>query len=202
VNAWPWIVGYSIGSIPFAWLIVRAMAGLDLRKAGSGNVGAANALRVSGWQTGIAVALLDLAKGSAAVGLVAAGGGDLAARAAGGLAAVAGHVFPIWLRFHGGKGVATAAGVFAALTPLSTVVAAVVFGIVLVATRIVSLASLCGTLALAACATLQAAAAPVLGAVYAAAGLILWRHRANIVRIARRTERRLGRRRGADSAAR
>jgi glycerol-3-phosphate acyltransferase PlsY len=192
---WPWaaLLGYALGSIPVAWLVVRAMTGLDLRRVGSGNVGAANALRATRWSAGLAVAMIDIVKGSAAVGIVAAAGGDVAARALGGCAAVAGHVFPVWLRFQGGKGVATAAGVFTVLAPAAALVAAVVFVALAATTRLVSLASIVGAGTLSAATWLTAAPAPVSLAAVAVAALVITRHHANIVRIWRGTERRLGR---------
>jgi glycerol-3-phosphate acyltransferase PlsY len=190
---WPLMVGYAVGSIPFAWLIVRGATGLDLRRTGSGNVGAANALRSTRWRTGVVVALLDLAKGSAAVGAVALGGGDTAARALGAFAAIAGHVFPVWLRFHGGKGVATTCGAFALLTPAATAVAAAVFFLVATATRYVSLASLASVVVLATATSWAASPQPVAVAAWASASLVAWRHRSNVARLARGTERRLGR---------
>jgi glycerol-3-phosphate acyltransferase PlsY len=188
---WPLVVGYLVGSIPFAWMIVHGTTGLDLRRQGSGNVGATNALRSTRWRTGVLVALLDLTKGGAAVLLVALGGGDLAARALGGFAAVAGHIYPVWLRFHGGKGVATAGGVFAVLAPLSTMVAALVFLWTAGISRVVSLASLAATVVLAAM-TCAAAPRPVRLAALASATLVTWLHRSNIARLWSGTEPRLG----------
>ena len=104
----PIAVGYLLGSIPFAFLVAPAR-GIDVRRAGSGNVGATNVLRTSGVVAAVCVMLLDLAKGA---GAVHASRGWLQARAApavAGLAAVVGHIYPVWLRFRGGKGVATAA---------------------------------------------------------------------------------------------
>jgi glycerol-3-phosphate acyltransferase PlsY len=189
---WTLVAGYLVGSIPFAWMIVHGTTGIDLRHAGSGNVGAANALRMTRWRTGVIIALLDLAKGSAAVGLVSLGGGDIAARALGGLAAVAGHIFPLWLRFRGGKGVATACGVFAVLAPFATVVAMLVFTVTAATTRLISLASLAGTGALVTTAWIGSAPRPVALAAAAAAALITWRHQSNILRLSEGTERKIG----------
>src|SRR3954471_22821027 len=126
------LAAYLIGSIPFALLLARQW-GADLRLVGSGNIGAANVMRASGLTAGVLVALLDIGKGAASVWLAAriSDRGELpavaglAARisdrgelpAVAGLAAIVGHIYPVWLRFRGGKGVATACGVFSMLTP-------------------------------------------------------------------------------------
>jgi glycerol-3-phosphate acyltransferase PlsY len=195
-TVWPFVVGYAIGSIPFAWIVVRRATGLDLRRVGSRNIGAANALRTTRWRTGLLVALLDLAKGSAAVGLVGLGGGSVAACSTAGFAAVAGHVFPLWLRFHGGKGVATACGAFAVLTPPATLAAGVVFVVTALATRLVSLASLAATAVLALASAVLVVPRPVERAAIGAALLVAWCHRSNVVRLVRGTERRVGRAEG------
>src|SRR3954471_17383048 len=108
------LLGYLAGSVPFAFLLARR-AGVDVRVAGSGNVGAANVLRTAGPWRGVLVMMLDMAKGAAAV--LAAHGATAGAPvvALAGAAAVVGHIYPVWLRFHGGKGVAVASGVFSIL---------------------------------------------------------------------------------------
>ena len=111
------LIGYAVGSLPIGYLVAQARGGIDLRRVGSGNVGATNVYRTAGLSTAIAVMLADVAKGAAAVLL--AGGGAHAVAA--GVAAVIGHIYPVWLRFRGGKGVATASGVFGVLTPIPTV---------------------------------------------------------------------------------
>src|SRR5437773_2086795 len=108
-------LGYLLGSIPFAWLVVRRWRAIDLRRAGSGNLGAANVARTAGLAAGLLVAVLDIAKGAASVVIADRLTHDSAAAAAAGVAAVVGHVYPIWLRFQGGKGAATGCGVFAVL---------------------------------------------------------------------------------------
>src|SRR4029079_4305246 len=116
-----WILlGYAIGSVPFAFLVARRV-GIDVRVAGSGNVGAANVLRTSGASLGVTVMALDISKGVASVVAAYATVGTVPTMAAGGAAAVIGHIYPVWLRFHGGKGVAVAAGVFAVLAPVATI---------------------------------------------------------------------------------
>jgi glycerol-3-phosphate acyltransferase PlsY len=187
-------VGYLFGSIPFAFLLVRRGGGRDLRTWGSGNLGAANVLRTSGVGAGVTVALLDMGKGALSVLLAGWLAPWAPAPAVAGLAAIVGHVYPVWLGFRGGKGVATACGVFALLTPLAILPAAGVFVIVVWATRLVSLGSLAGTLLLPPVAWLTGAPAPVVVAAGAAALIIVSRHRPNLVRLRAGTERRLGQR--------
>jgi glycerol-3-phosphate acyltransferase PlsY len=188
----PWIlIGYAVGSVPFAFLLARR-AGIDVRVAGSGNVGAANVLRTSGASLGVTVMALDITKGAASVLAAYAAAGTVPTMAAAGAAAVIGHIYPIWLRFHGGKGVAVAAGVFAILAPLATVAATAVFFSTVWLTRVISLGSVAATVTLPSVAWLAGAPTPVLVASGGTAGLILFRHRANLRRIARGTERRVG----------
>jgi acyl phosphate:glycerol-3-phosphate acyltransferase len=188
----PWILfGYAIGSVPFAFLLARRV-GIDVRVAGSGNVGAANVLRTSGLPLGVTVMALDITKGAAPVLAAYVAAGTVPSMAAAGVAAVVGHVYPIWLRFHGGKGVAVAAGAFAILAPLATVAAALVFVTAVGVTRVISLGSVAATLTLPAAAWLAGAPRAVLIAASGIATLILFRHRANVRRIARGTERRVG----------
>ena len=188
----PWIlVGYGFGSVPFAFILARR-AGIDVRVAGSGNVGAANVLRTSGTPLGILVMSLDILKGMAGVMLAAAMQGTTAAMAAAGAAAVVGHIYPVWLRFHGGKGVAVAAGVFSILAPFATAAAAAVFLVVVWTSRVISLGSVAATVTLPSVAALSGAPAPIVAAAAGAGSLILFRHRANIRRIAQGTERRMG----------
>src|SRR5262249_34393879 len=136
------IVGaYLIGSVPFALLLARRWGAADLRRVGSGNLGAANALRAGGLRTGLAVAALDIAKGAASVALAHRFSGEPTSAAAGGIAAIIGHIYPVWLRFRGGKGVATACGVFSLLTPAALPPALAVFVITVCLTKYISLGS-------------------------------------------------------------
>jgi glycerol-3-phosphate acyltransferase PlsY len=188
----PWILlGYAIGSVPFAFLLARR-AGIDVRVAGSGNVGAANVVRTSGLPLGVTVMALDIIKGAATVLAAYAAVGSMQSMAAAGAAAVVGHIYPIWLRFHGGKGVAVAAGAFAILAPVATVAATVVFVTAVGVTRVISLGSVAATLTLPPAAWAAGAPSSVLIASSGIATLILFRHRANVRRIARGTERRFG----------
>ena len=188
---WPILFGYLAGSVPFAFLLARG-AGIDVRFAGSGNVGATNVMRTTGTGRAIAVMTLDVAKGALAVALawLVHAGVTLTALAA--AAAVVGHIYPVWLRFHGGKGVAVAAGVFAVLAPIATAVAAALFLVIAWGTRYVSLGSIAATLALPPAAWMTGEPAAVVIAAAGTGALILFRHRGNIRRLRAGTERRMG----------
>jgi glycerol-3-phosphate acyltransferase PlsY len=185
------IFGYLAGSVPFAFLLARR-AGIDVRVVGSGNVGAANVMRTTGTGRAVAVMALDVAKGAVAVLLANLATGGAALAALSGAAAVVGHIYPVWLRFHGGKGVAVAAGVFAVLSPLATGVAALLFLITVWTTRYVSLGSVAATVALPPTAWLIGAPAAVVGTACGTAALIVFRHRSNLRRLRDGTERRIG----------
>ena len=188
------LVAYGIGSTPFAWLLARRWGASDLRRVGSGNVGAANVLRTSGVAQALAAVGLDAAKGAVAVLVAERLAGGPAAPVAAGLASIIGHIYPVWLGFRGGKGVATAAGVFAVLAPAAVTIAAVVFVVVAWATRYISVGSITAAVALAVAtvATVGPAAVPA-GAVIAAL-IIVHRHRENLGRLVSGTERRIGQR--------
>jgi glycerol-3-phosphate acyltransferase PlsY len=187
-------LGYAVGSIPFAFLLGRLTAGIDIRGAGSGNVGAANVLRTSGTAAAVCVLLLDMAKGAGSVVWASRlWNGDVAPALAG-LAAVVGHVYPIWLRFRGGKGVATAAGVFSVLTPFALGPAIVLFVVTVWITRFISLGSIVATLALGPMAWSLGATPEAVATAGAVAALVVFRHRANIGRLRDGSERRIGQR--------
>ena len=186
-------LAYLVGSIPFAFLLSRQY-GVDLRQAGSGNIGATNVLRTTGVRAAVLALVLDGVKGTVAV-LVAQGlSAGLVAPVAAGFASVVGHVYPVWLRFRGGKGVATAAGAFAVLAPSALGGAAAVFLVAVSVTRFISVGSIAGAVAL----TLMAAAGDAPGIVsYGAAAsalIIIHRHRGNLARLVAGTERRIGQR--------
>jgi glycerol-3-phosphate acyltransferase PlsY len=185
------LFGYLAGSVPFAYLLARR-AGVDVRRAGSGNVGAANVVRTAGAGRGVIVMALDMLKGALAVLVAYASSAPMPVAVAGGAAAIVGHIYPVWLRFHGGKGVAVAAGVFAVLAPLATAVAATVFLVTVWMTRYVSLGSIAATVALPPVAWLSGAPPTVTVGAVGSAGLILFRHRANLRRLISGTERRMG----------
>lgn len=187
-------LGYAVGSIPFAFLLGRLVRGIDIRRAGSGNVGAANVLRTTGVPLAVCVLLLDAAKGAAGVLWVSRLIGGDAAPALAGLAAVVGHIYPVWLRFRGGKGVATAAGVFSVLAPLAIGPAVAVFVATVWMTRYVSLGSILATLALGPLAWTTGATPEAVATAGAVGMLIVFRHRANIGRLREGTERRIGQR--------
>ncbi len=185
--------GYLAGSVPFAFLLARRR-GVDLRRVGSGNIGAANVLRATGVGQALAVAGLDAAKGAVAVLVADRLSGGPATPVAAGLASIIGHVYPVWLRFRGGKGVATAAGVFGVLTPIAVAIAGVVFVMAIWATRYISVGSMAAALVLAAAAVARDGPSAVSIGAIGAALIIVERHRTNLGRLAAGTERRIGQR--------
>ena len=193
------LAGYLLGSIPFGYLIVRFTRGTDVRAAGSGNIGATNVNRVAGAGAAAATLLLDMAKGYCAVLLAERlSGGQIGWMALSGLAAVAGHLFPVWLRFRGGKGVATAVGAFVPLCWMGVAAAALVWLVVVSIWRYVSLASVVAAAALPlsmyflyAPGTRHAPPLTVSFSTAMVAILIIIKHRDNIGRLLAGTESRL-----------
>ncbi|MSO45641.1 MAG: glycerol-3-phosphate 1-O-acyltransferase [Acidobacteria bacterium] len=184
-------LGYLVGSVPFAFLLAQRR-GVDLRRVGSGNVGAANVLRTSGFTAAVLSLGLDAGKGAVAVLLAQRLTEGPATPVAAGLAAVIGHIYPVWLRFRGGKGVATAAGVFAVLAPMALAIASVVFVLTVWVTRYISAGSMAAAITLAvATGASDVAPAVVVGAAVSAL-IIVHRHRANLARLVAGTERRVG----------
>lgn len=189
------IAGFLLGSVPFAFLLVRLLADQDLRRLGSGNVGATNAGRVLGAWGGVLVLVLDVAKGGAAVLLARQlflGAGAAEATAAAAVGAVLGHCYSPWLGGRGGKGVATMIGAFGVLAPAATAVGVGVLLGVVVVCRMMSLASLAGMTALSVTLGLRGTSGAELGAAVVATAVVVWRHRGNVGRILEGTERRLG----------
>ena len=196
------VAAYLLGSIPTGYLLVRLFRHQDIRSVGSGNIGATNVLRTGGKGLGAATFLLDMLKGCAAVWLgewaaahvlLWAAPRDIEALAA--LCAVLGHMFPVWLRFRGGKGVATGFGVFLVASPLAALSALAVFAIILALTRYVSLASILSSASFPVFAWLLAEGerSPFFFAVeIAVALLIILKHYQNIRRLLAGTESRLG----------
>jgi glycerol-3-phosphate acyltransferase PlsY len=188
------LVGYLLGSIPSGLIFARMLGGKDVREHGSGNIGATNVSRVAGPLAGILTLLLDVAKGAAAVWL-AARFSDHASIAMifAGVAALLGHCFPVWLKFKGGKGVATALGVYLALCPLAALAALVLFVLVVAFWRFVSLGSLAAAAAMPLLIYFLWApghAPPLvitLGTLFAAI-LIFYKHDANLQRLVDGTE--------------
>ena len=187
------LAGFLLGSIPFPYLLTRRR-GIDLRTVGSGNVDAANVLRVSSPATAITVLALDATKGGLAVWLADALTRHSTLAVCAGLAAIAGHVYPPWLGFRGGKGMATTAGMFAVLAPAATALSAVLFLLLILGTRVVSVGSLGAMLALPPLTAWLGAAPPVVVGACAAAVFVAFRHRTNMRRLWLGTERRLGQR--------
>lgn len=187
----PILLGYLVGSVPFAFLLARRR-GIDVRFAGSGNVGAANVLRTTGPWRGVIVMALDMAKGITAVAMAQLLSSSPGPVSLAGAAAIVGHIYPVWLRFHGGKGVAVAAGVFTILTPAAAAAAAVLFLAIAWITRYISLASMAATVALPPAAWILGSPQPVVLVAFGSAALILFRHRANWHRLRTGTERRVG----------
>ena len=185
------VLAYLIGSVPFALLLARRWGAGDLRRIGSGNLGAANVLRASGVTASILVALLDIGKGAASVRLAASLTSNPVAPAVAGLAAIVGHIYPAWLRFRGGKGVATACGAFSVLSPLAVPPVLMVFAITVWVTKYVSLGSVLASLALPPVAYATGSSSAAVLAACAASALIVFRHRSNLKRLRAGTERRI-----------
>jgi len=209
------LVAYLLGSIPFGFLAARAR-GIDIRTVGSGNIGATNAMRVLGKPMGIAVLVLDACKGwfaclaGAWIGaaLLSAGQGGLAhaqdsATAAGpslerltviaGVFAVLGHNYTCWLKFKGGKGIATTAGVYLALAPWPLLIALVVFVLAVLLTRYISVGSMAAAVALPVAVWVMIPHQPLLGVVTTALGaLAIYKHKSNLQRLLAGTENRFG----------
>ena len=181
---------YLIGSIPFALILSRRW-GADLRQVGSGNLGAANVMRASGVSAGVLVAALDVAKGAVSVWIAARVSDGAELPAAAGLAAILGHIYPIWLRFRGGKGVATACGVFSVLTPLAVPPALALFALTVWFTQYISLGSVLASMVLPPLAYALGSPAPAVIAAAATAAIIVFRHRSNVLRVWMGTERRV-----------
>ena len=196
---------YLLGAIPFGFLMAKAK-GVDIRSVGSGNIGATNAMRVLGKPAGIFVLLMDAAKGFFAVGVGyfiarSFGGAESqieTARILAGIFAVLGHNYTCWLKFKGGKGIATTAGVYLALAPWALVIALAVFILVLLVSRIVSVASMSAAAALPVVVWVMTPHNLFLGIVTTAlSALAIYKHKSNIQRLMAGTESRLGQKKEA-----
>ncbi|HEY7861944.1 MAG: glycerol-3-phosphate 1-O-acyltransferase PlsY [Gemmatimonadales bacterium] len=196
------LIAYLAGSIPFAFLAGKLFMGIDLRQHGSGNLGATNVFRVMGWKLASVVMILDMAKGALPVLLLpprlAPSSPELWAIAFG-VAAIVGHVRSVFLLWKGGgKGVATAGGVFLALAPVPSVISIAVWGIVLYISGFVSLASLTSSVALVVAVFVRyGARSPIAIASAVICLFVFWTHRANIARLRRGEENRFRRARPA-----
>lgn len=197
------IAAYLLGSIPFGYLLVRFFRKEDIREKGSGNIGATNVVRSGAKGLGALTFALDACKGVVAVLICGLWGthaatGVLAlhnAQAMGALFAILGHIFPVWLRFKGGKGVATAFGVFVALAPAPALICLAFFVLIFAVTRYVSLGSILATAAFPPIAwAMQNGSRGSLmwGVILFLAVLVIWKHRQNIVRLLKGTEYRFG----------
>jgi glycerol-3-phosphate acyltransferase PlsY len=179
--------GYLLGSIPSGYLM-GLMAGVDVRKSGSGNVGATNVARVVGKREGLLTLIVDVGKGWIPVLLTFELGLDVGVAAVVGVAAFLGHVFPVFLKFKGGKGVATALGVFLGLAPIATMVLIAVFGAVIYFSRIVSLSSMTAAALAPLVFWLFSYPLTVIAVSALVALVIILRHQANIQRLVAGTE--------------
>ena len=204
------VFAYLLGSIPFGYLIVRWQKGVDVRNTGSGSTGATNVMRNLGIAGFVATFILDVGKGTLAVLLASrltAGDahwvpltGDARWIALSSVAAILGHCFPVWLKFRGGKGVATGVGVFLALAPLQVALALLIFAIVVAISRYISLGSIVGTAAFPL--LVYFLKHPPLPIVFGAAGgalIIISMHHANIGRLLHGRENKVGRKKAVGS---
>lgn len=183
------LLAYFLGSIPFGVILATLLGGTDVRKSGSGNIGATNVARVVGPLAGTLTLILDIAKGAGAVLLAEKlSNGSARWMMIAGIAALVGHCFPVWLKFKGGKGVATAGGVFLMLSPLACLAAVILFLLVVIFWRYVSLGSVCAAAAMPLLVYFlwtplhRPPLAVTVGAL-AAALLIIYKHRGNLQRL-------------------
>lgn len=194
------LVAYLIGSIPFGYLIVRHRVGEDVRESGSGGTGATNVSRRAGKAAGVVTLVLDALKGVLAIVIaqiiIGEGGPNIDwLTAAAAIAAITGHIFPVWLRFRGGKGVATGVGVFLMLAPIAVLCAAVVLVVIVSITKYVSLGSIVAVAMIPLFVFMDMVFSqpisdlrPLLTATAVGAMLIVFAHRGNIRRLAEGTE--------------
>lgn len=184
------VLAYLVGAIPFALVMGRAFRGVDIREHGSGNLGTTNTIRVLGWSVGLLVLAGDLGKGALAAYLgYRAGGMELGIIA--GIVAVLGHVFPVYVGFRGGKGIAAGGGVFLYLMPPVFFLGISTFGVMLLVFRYVSLASLTAALVVGISASLLVESWFVLAVVWVTVSLVFYAHRSNIRRLLRGEESRV-----------
>jgi glycerol-3-phosphate acyltransferase PlsY len=197
VRALGLVVVYLIGAIPVGFLVARAAGGIDIRSKGSGTIGATNVLRTLGPVPAVLTLLGDVVKGYVAVRVAEVIGPEPVWEAAGALLAIVGNCWPVFLRFKGGKGVATALGAFLRLTPAAIAPAAIVWIALVAAFRYVSLASILATVSLVIGGWILGYSPMYTAAAVCAAALIVWRHHENVKRLLSGTEHRLGERASA-----
>ena len=194
IGEWIIVVGaYFLGSLPTALLLVRWVTGTDVRKTGSGNVGGTNAARAAGLKIGAVVTVVDVAKGAAPVLVMQ--WYDPAARwlAVTMLAAVIGHIYPVWLRFKGGKGVATGFGAFLVLAPGPAAAALALWIVIVAVGRYVALGSMIASAVFPVILFfMRHPPEPIIWAIVAVSALIVWKHRPNMENLVRGTEPRIG----------
>ena len=185
-------IAYLLGAIPFGYLLVRLRTGADVRESGSGNIGATNVLRTTGRAAGVATLLLDAAKGYAAVWIAARLTGSEPLWTAGAaIAVIAGHAYPVFLGFKGGKAVATFVGAFLYLTPLAVAMTALIFVALAALTGTISMGSICGAAVFPLGAwLLNKPPLPILVAAIAGSAFIIYRHSSNIRKLRSGTEHR------------
>ena len=191
-------LGYLLGSLPSGYLAGRWCAGIDIRQLGSGSTGATNVLRQVGKGPALVVFVVDVFKGSAAVILARGlmGSGAYGWLVVAGLAALAGHIWPIWLGWKGGKAVATGFGMLLGLVPAVGLACLGVFLTSLALSRIVSISSVLAAAALPLLMAAAGAPGAYLGLGFAAAVMVIWRHRSNLARLLKGEEPRLGQKKG------
>jgi acyl phosphate:glycerol-3-phosphate acyltransferase len=188
------LAAYLIGAIPVGFLVARAAGSADIRRAGSGSIGATNVLRTLGVLPAVLTLVGDVVKGYLAVTAARAIGTEAWAAAAGAVAAVTGNCWPVFLAFRGGKGVATGLGAFLAMIPWAIAPAAALWIVVTAISRYVSLASIVACVSLPVSAALLGYPRHAVIAAVVTAAIIIWRHRKNIARLASGSESRLGER--------
>ncbi len=184
------VFAYLCGSIPFAYIVAKAAANVDIRTVGSGNPGATNVFRAVGKKAGTATFIADGLKGFIPVYFAFLIDQSFAYSAVIAVAALLGHMFPVFLKLKGGKGVATACGAFLALMPLPTIIAFAVFALVFVFSGYVALGSICAAVVLPAASYFSGYAAEAILFAFAVALLIIYKHRSNIKRLKKGTENR------------
>ena len=194
------LIAYLLGSIPFGYLIVRLKEGKDVRSSGSGNMGATNVLRTAGRGSAVMTLLLDAAKGYLAVGLAGWSRHDSPQTVAlAAIAAVLGHLFPAFLKFKGGKGIATSAGVLTALVPWALLIIFSLFIVLSAITRFISVGSLAASFSLPFATWFTTRNWTLTAATGAMGVLAIYRHKANIQRLLNGTEPRFGQKKSEEA---